>query len=76
MAAEEAAQVKPEPKSEPASWQQSGEFSVPAPRQPKAAVNTGKGRNLPLNVFKCMREDQKGTASFCTDERSRLSTPH
>ncbi|BDA48142.1 probable inhibitor of growth protein 1 homolog at N-terminal half [Coccomyxa sp. Obi] len=42
VAAEEAAQVKPEPKSEPASRQQSGEFSVPAPRQPKAA-NTGKG---------------------------------
>ena len=43
LAAEEA-EVKPEPKIEPTSRQQSGEFPVPAPRQPKAA-NTGKGAN-------------------------------
>ena len=41
-AAEEAAMAKVEPKSEPTSRQQSGEYTVPAPRQPKAA-NTGEG---------------------------------
>lgn len=44
LAAEEAAAPEPEDKPEPAAArQQSGEFSVPAPRQPKAAANPGKG---------------------------------